>query len=162
MALTKQKKDEVVDDVKQIVENAESIVFVNFHGLTNADTQAVRRGLRAEGVNYRVAKKTLIRRVLDGNNIEGEMPLLEGELALAYGDDPVAPAREVNTFVKQHKEELAIVGGVFQGVYKNKDEMMSIATIPSMHVLHAQFVNLINTPIQQFVMALDQIAQTKS
>src|SRR3954471_13945752 len=112
MALTKTKKQEVVSELEQKLADAQSIVFVNFKGLTVSEVNSLRRTLQGAGVGYKVAKKTLLSRVLDGKSIEGEMPKLEGEVAIAYSSDLLAPAREVFNFSKG-KETPKIVGGVF-------------------------------------------------
>lgn len=98
--------------------------------------------------------------------IEGEMPALEGEIAIAYsqsadeaGDDQLAPAKGVYDFAKKNPELLKIVGGVFEGKYMDAKEMMSVATIPGREVLLGMLVNVINSPIQGLVMALDAIAK---
>lgn len=161
MAITKQKKEEILAGVTDAVANSESIVFVNFHGLSVSDTTSFRKGLRGNDVSYKVAKKTLVKRALDAANVEGDMPTLDGELAIAYGADLLAPAREVYNFQKDHKEEVQILGGVYEGKYMNRDEMVNIASIPPLEVLRGQFVNLINTPIQQLVVGLSQIAEKK-
>lgn len=162
MAITKAKKKEILEKVGDAVKGAQSVVFVNFNGLNVTDTTTLRAGLRNEGVGYTVAKKTLVNRVLDEANISGDKPVMEGELAIAYADDLLAPAREVYEFSKKHKENIAIVGGIFDGVYKSKEEMMEIALIPSMKTLRAQFVNIINSPIQGFAVALNAIAEKKA
>jgi large subunit ribosomal protein L10 len=94
------------------------------------------------------------------------MPELEGEIAVAYqaekAGDILAPAREVYSFVKKFKDSLSIVGGVFEGKYIGKEDMVSIATIPGRQVLIGQFVNLINSPIQGLVISLDKIAEKKT
>lgn len=162
MAISKAKKSEIVSDVSKILADSKSVVFVNFHKLTVIETGDVRKALRLAGVGYRVAKKTLIKRALDEAKVAGEIPTLDGEIALVYAADLLAPAREVFEFTKKFKEKLTIVGGVFDGEYKTKSEMMSIATIPSMHTLQAQFVQLINSPIQRFVLALNAIADKKN
>jgi len=161
MAITKDKKKEIVAKVKGAVDSADSVVFVNFHGLGVEDTTQLRKNLRGEEVGYIVAKKTLIKRVLDDSKIDGDMPSLDGELAIVYAKDLIAPARGVYDFQKDHKNRIAILGGVFDGKYMNKEEMMEIATIPPTPVLYGQFVNLINSPIQRFAVVLDQIAQSK-
>lgn len=162
MAITKQKKVEILDSAKKFVDGSESIVFVNFHGLTVQGVTSLRKDLKTKGIDYTVVKKTLLKRALNEAKIEGEMPALDGELAMAYGNDAIAPAREVYEFCKTHKDQIRITGGIFQGRYMNAIEMTDIATIPSLKVLHGQFVNIINSPIQKFVMALDQIAQKKT
>ncbi len=161
MARTKIEKKAILDKLEKIVKEANSMVFVNFHGLSVGDTTQVRRKLKNEGVNFFVSKKSLTKKALDSKSITGSMPELAGELGLAYGVDLIAPAREVYEFQKKYKNSIAILGGVFDGKYMTKDEMLSIALIPSQKTLHAMFVNVINSPIQGFVMALDQIAKKK-
>ena len=161
MALTKEKKAEVSRKIAQALDEAASVVFVRAKGLPVAETQEMRRAFRKEGVKYYVAKKTLIKRALAERSYEGEQPPFEGELSLAWGDDLVAPAREVYAFVKSTKDKVAILGGIFEGRYMSAEAMTEIASIPSQQTLYAQVVNVINSPIQGLVMALDQIAQQK-
>lgn len=162
MALTKQKKGDVLAKVEKALEGANSVVFVHAKGIPVSDTQVMRAKLRENGIGYYVAKKSLIKRALDAKKYEGTQPDFAGELSIAWGEDLVAPAREVQSFVKSTKDKVQIVGGIFEGRYMSAVEMSEIANIPSQHTLYAQFVMLINSPIQQFVMALDQIAQTKT
>ena len=158
--LQKSKKEEMIKEFEQAVKNSESMVFVNFHGLKVSDETSLRSSLRNAEVNYKVGRKTLLKRALTGK-AKGEIPELNGEVAVAYSKDATASAREVYNFQKTHKGLLEIIGGIFDGNFLGKVEMMEIAMIPSREVLYAQFVNLINTPIQQFVVVLDQIANNK-
>ena len=160
MAITKAKKEEILTKLDDIKKNSDSIVFVNFTGLGVQNTTAMRAKLREEGVGYFVAKKTLIGRAFDGV-FKGETPALDGEIALAYSADSIAPAQNMQAFVGKYKENLTIVGGVFQGVYKNKEEMTEIALIPTLQVLRGMFVNVINSPIQGLVVALNAISEKK-
>lgn len=161
MAINKEKKKKIVGDVSKVVKDADSVVFINFHGLPVADTTILRKTLKGQGIGYLVSKKTLAKRALSEAKIEGTLPSMEGELALAYGKDLIAPAREVYAFQKKHPNLIQIIGGIFEKRYMNKGEMMDIAAIPPLQVLYGQVVNLINSPIQQFVMALGQIAKAK-
>ncbi len=162
MARTKIEKKEILEKLEKITKDAKSMVFVNFHGLNVGDTTQVRRKLKSENVGFFVSKKSLTRKALDAKKIEGLMPELTGEVGLAYGVDLIAPAREVYEFQKKYKGSISILGGVFEGKFMSKEEMMGIAQIPSQKTLHAMFVNVINSPIQGFVMALDQIAKKKT
>lgn len=161
MPITRKQKEEVVAKTTDAMKGAQSTVFVNFHGLSVSDTTELRSNLREQSIGYMVAKKTLIKRSLDQVKVAGDQPELDGELAIAYGEDLISPAREVYEFQKQHKDNISIIGGVFDGRYMNKEEMLDIATIPPMPVLYGQFVNLINSPIQRFVVALSEIAKAK-
>jgi len=162
MAISKDKKKEIVQKSEDILTKAATVVFVNFNKFKVRDTTEMRKAMLKEGVKFSVLKKTLMKRALEAKKIEGTMPELAGEIAVAYGEDQLAPAREVYVFQKKFKDVLSIVGGVFNGGYKTKEEMLSIATIPGMQVLRGQFVNLINSPIQGFVVALNAIAEKKA
>lgn len=161
MPITKEQKKETLEKIKGAINDSSSVVFVNFHGLGVAASSEMRRTLRGNGVGYFVAKKTLIKKALENGKIENDLPELDGEVAIAYGNDAIAPAREVYAFQKKFDGKLAILGGIFEGAFKDKDSMMSIATIPSLQVLYGQFVNLINSPIQGLVLALNAIAEKK-
>jgi len=162
MAITKAKKGEVVEKLTNAFKGAASVIFVNFKGLTVGKTTEMRSQLREEGISYSVAKKTLTERALDDQKYAGEKPALDGELALAWGEDLVAPAREVYSFQKKFPENLKILGGVFEGRYMSKAEIEGIATIPPTPVLRGMFVNIINSPIQRFVIGLNEIAKKRA
>lgn len=163
MAITKDKKQEVTKKIADAVDGAASVVFVHFKGLTVGDTSAMRKSLRENGVGYYVAKKTLIRRALAEKGYEGTMPELPGEIAIAWSmEDPTLAARDVFEHGKKHKGALSIMGGVFEGKFTDAAGMNAIALIPSVPVLRGMFVNVINSPIQGFVIALDKIAEKKA
>jgi large subunit ribosomal protein L10 len=162
MPISKGKKKEIIEKVSDLLKDSKSVVFFNFKAFNVKSTIEMRRKLRESKVGYMVAKKTLAKRAFDEAKIEGVMPVIVGETAMAYSADLTAPAREVFSFQKKYKDNLSIVGGIFDGKYMNKEEMMAIALIPSQQTLYAQFVNVINSPIQGFVMALDAIAKKKT
>ena len=160
MAKTKEQKIKIVEKLTNAVKSASSVVFVNFHGLGVTDTNKMRDALKEQNIGYFVAKKTLVRRVLE-SGFEGDIPPLEGELAVAWGDDEIAPARVVQEFANRHKEKISILGGIFGGRFMGKEEMTAIALIPPIEVLYGQFANVINSPIAGWVVALGQIAEKK-
>jgi large subunit ribosomal protein L10 len=162
MAVTKDKKKEILAKLQGALKEAKSLVFLNFHGLTVSAAQELRGALRRADVAYYVAKKNLVRRALGEREFAGEAPEFPGELAIAWGDDLIVPAREVYEFQKKNPDNLKIVGGIFEGKFMNKDEMMDIAMIPPLPQLHGMFVNIINSPIQRFVIALNEIAKAKN
>ena len=162
MAISKQKKEEIVLKLTGALKSAKALVFVNFKNLSVGNTTDMRRGLKEEGVSYTVAKKTLTRRVLDSQKFEGEMPELPGELALAWSEDLIAPARGIHSFSKKFPKTLKILGGVFDGKYMSASEMEEIALIPGLDVLRGKFVNIINSPIQRTAIALSEIAKSKA
>ncbi len=161
MAITKERKKEIMASLENIIRKSKLTVFVNFHKLLVKEADEIRKSLKNEKVGYIVAKKTLVRKVLDNVDIKRERPALEGELALVYGEDLIVPARSIYDFQKELGNKISIMGGIFDGEYKSQEEMLSIASIPTLDVLRGMFVNVINSPIQRMAVALGQIAEKK-
>lgn len=163
MAKTRKQKEEALAKLTTIVDQSVGMAFLHFVGLTVEETNELRNLLREKNVGYTVPKKRLLTRALESKKLEGDLPELEGEIAIVYSsEDDLAPAREVYEFAKAHKDQLSIVGGVYDSMYRDQEFMLSIASIPSTEVLYGQFVNLINSPIARFAVVLDQIAQQKA
>lgn len=172
MAKTKAQKGVIIDRLEDAFKSGASSVFVHFTKVTVAEESSMRRALRADGVSYFVAKKTLMRRALQklGHAHEG-LPL-EGEVAVAYGGggDATVAARLVHEFGKKLVDasialgasKLRILGGIFEGKLVDATYMQEIATIPSMATLRAMFAQLINSPRQRFAVVLSKVAEKKN
>ncbi len=164
MAKTRKQKEEILDKLSTVFQESASTVFVHFKGIGVVNETKMRHALENDGVHYFVAKKTLMRKASENTDIDGDMPELEGEVAIAYGaDDPTAPARLVYEFSKQFGEDsLSIIGGIYENKFMDKSSMREIATIPPIDVLRGMFANVINSPIQRFAVALKAVADKKA
>jgi large subunit ribosomal protein L10 len=161
MAITKNKKKEILDKLKSVIDK-KSVVFLNFHGLPVTESSEIRKELRGKDVSYFVAKKTLIKKAFEESKVDGQMPQLDGEVAIVYGDDETTSPREIFAYQKKFSGKVNMLGGVFDNKFLNKSEIEEIALIPSLHVLRGMFVNVINSPIQGFAMAIKAIADKKA
>ncbi len=161
MAKTKDQKKEVVKTLAKVVKDAASIVFINFDKLQVAEETKLRRALADNGSHYQVVKKTLLTKAFEGSGMSGDMAEMPGMIAIATSGDLIAPAREVYAFQKDHKDNIKIVGGVFDGRFVGMEEMMSIATIPPLKTLQSMFANIINSPLQRFAVVLSEVAKSK-
>lgn len=166
---TKQQKVELVKKLEDALKNSISTVLVHFKGVNIGEETQMRRELRAAGVKYVVAKKTLIKRALAslGHNTD-EVPM-EGELAIAHGggEDATAAARLLHEYGKKFltadkKNKLSIIGGLFEGKLVGETLMREIALIPSMQGLRGMFANVINSPRSRFAIVLSEVAKTKN
>src|ERR1700750_2421259 len=119
MAISKEKKGEILSKLQKIVKDSASIVFINFHALPVTESSAIRKALREKGIGYTIAKKTLTKKALGEGGINGTMPALPGELGIVYGTDPIDSAREIYSFQKKLEKKVQIVGGVFEGKFMN-------------------------------------------
>lgn len=159
--LLKSKKEEMIKELEGAIKGSESLVFVNFHGLKVSDETVLRRSLRDEGVNYKVGRKTLLKRALKGKAV-GEIPELSGEVAIAYSKDAISSPREVYNFQKTHKGVLSILGGIFDGKFVDGAYMMELATIPSREVLLSKIAFLLKSPMQRLALAVNEVAKSKN
>lgn len=161
MAITRKKKEEISLKLDDGFAKSNSIVFMEFKGLTVAEVTELRKKLRESQVAYTVAKKTLTKRALQKQNYQGTLPELTGELSVAFGEDLLAPAREVYEFEKKFKDKIHIIGGVFEGEYKDAVAMKSIAMIPPREVLLSQLAFLLKSPTQRLAIAVSEVAKKK-
>ena len=161
MPKNKEQKKEVYEKLAVIARENTGLAFVNFRGMTVAEITKARRTLREKGVGYFVAKKTLIRKALSDAKVGGEMPSLEGEVGVAFSKDPTDSPREVFEFAKKLEGKFSLLGGVFEGVFKGKEEIRAIALIPSIQTLRGMFLNLVNSPRQRFAVVLNEISKKK-
>jgi large subunit ribosomal protein L10 len=164
MAITRQKKSDILAKLSDALSEATAASFVGFTKLTVADASSMRQNLRKAGIQYYVAKKTLIRKALAEKGYGGTAPELPGEVAIAWTslEDTTAPAREVYEYGKKLRGAVTLLGGIFEGAFADRDRMTAIATIPPTPVLRGMFVNVINAPIQGLVIALDKIREAKA
>ena len=154
MPISRQKKEEILKELVNGFKNSNLVVFVNFHGLSVAAANELRRTLRNISVRYMVAKKTLIKKALEEAGLPAADINLEGEIALAFAEgDPIIAAQELNKFAK--KEDISIQAGVFENEVVGKETVVMLANIPPRETLLAQFVNIINSPLQGLVSVLN-------
>lgn len=164
MAITKEKKKEIVAKLSDIFAKAPSAAFVKFGKLTVAQANTLRRALKEKSVGYYVAKKTLIRKALEVQKLNGQLPELQGEVAVAYATsagDTLAPSREVAAFTKRFEKAVELIGGIFEGAFIGQSKALALSLIPSRETLLAQFANLVNSPLQRFVIGLSEISKSK-
>jgi large subunit ribosomal protein L10 len=164
MAISKDKKREILARVNEALDEATAAAFVGFTKLSVTDASLMRRELKGAGVKYYVAKKTLVRRALASRGYAGQLPELPGEVALSWtkDEDTTAPSRVVYEYGKKLKGAVRLLGGVFEKAFVDAEHMLAIATIPPVPVLRGMFVNVINSPIQGLVIALDKIREQKA
>lgn len=167
MAKTRKQKEEALAKIGDVIRDAASAVFVGFSRINVEQETAMRRGFRADGLGYTVAKKSLIRRALTGLGHDHGAVALEGEVAIAYnvGDnaDLTAAPRRVHAFAGElGADKISILGGIFEGKLVDALAMREIATIPPVPVLQAMFAQVINSPRTRFAVVLSKVAETKT
>jgi len=152
-------KQPIVDEIINNVKDAESVVLVNYSGLTVEQDTALRKELREAGVVYKVYKNTMINFAIKGTEFEGLAEYLEGPTAIAIcKEDATAAARELAKFAKD-AEALEIKAGVVEGVCYDAAGIAQIANIPSREVLISKLLGSMQSPITNFARVIKQIAE---
>ena len=154
-------KKQVVSDIVKKFQDAQSVIIVNYSGLTVEQVTGLRAQFRAAGVDYCLLKNTLVRRALQELNIEGLDEVLNGASAFAFGmNDPVSPAKILNDFITKNKTEaLSIKAGLLGSDIMTLDQIKSLAETPSREVLLARLLGSLQSSIAGFVRVLDAIAK---
>ena len=154
-------KQPIVEEISANIKDAQSVVLVDYLGLSVAEDTQLRKQLREAGVVYKVYKNTMIRFAGKGTAFEALEPNLEGPTALAVSKtDATAPARILAEFAKT-APALEIKGGVVEGVYYDEKGMAQISSIPSREVLLGKLLGSIQSPITNFARVLKQIAEAQ-
>lgn len=174
MAKTKQQKKEELLYLAKKLTDIKSAVFCDYTGLNVASVEELRKSLRAEKVDYRVAKKTILARALKEAKIADiDVKGLVGQLAVAFGsqDEIIAP-KLIAKFRKSH-EAMKILGGIYENKFITVEEVEKMALIPSKEELLAKLLGSIKAPIsgivgvmsgvmRNFVGAIQAIKESKS
>lgn len=157
----KKEKQLIIDEIKDKLDKATSAVVVDYIGITVAQADSMRKKLRDADVDYTVYKNTLVKRAIEGTKYEPLAEVLEGPSALAISyDDAVAPARVLNSAIKEFKK-MEFKAGVVEGTYFDAKGMEQIASLPSRDELIAKFLGSINSPISAAVRTFQAIADAK-
>ncbi|MBQ8815893.1 MAG: 50S ribosomal protein L10 [Lachnospiraceae bacterium] len=152
-------KQPIVAEISEVIKDAQSVVLVDYRGLTVEEDTALRKQLREAGVNYKVYKNTLMNFAFKGTDFESLAPYLNGPSAIAVStDDATAPARVIAEFAKKAKN-LEIKAGVVEGDLYDAKGMEAIAAIPSRDVLISKLLGSLQSPISNFARVIKQIAE---
>ena len=151
-------KQPIVDEISGVINGAQSVVVVDYLGLTVAEDTQLRKQLREAGVTYKVYKNTLVNRAIQGTEFEGLKDVLEGPSAFAVSTEATAPARILAKFAKT-APALEIKAGVVEGTFYDAEGMKAIAAVPSRDELLGKLLGSIQSPITNLARVLNQIAE---
>lgn len=152
-------KQPIIQEISDTIKDAQSVVVVDYRGLTVAEDTQLRKQLREAGVSYKVYKNTYVSRAVEGTDFESLREVLEGPSAFAVStEDATAPARVISEFAKK-APKLEIKAGVVEGTFYDAEGMKAIAEIPSRDVLVSRLLGSLQSPITNLARVLNQIAE---
>ncbi len=152
-------KTPVVAEISEAIKDAQSVVLVDYRGLTVEQDTALRKQLREAGINYKVYKNTMMNFAFKGTDFEALAPFLEGPSAVAISTtDATAPARELAKFAKT-ANKLEIKAGVVEGTLYDAKGMNAVSQIPSREELLGRLFGSMQSPVANFARVIKQIAE---
>lgn len=150
-----EQKKAIVAEISEKLKSSCAGVVVSYQGINVADDTKLRKELRESGVEYMVAKNTLLKRAAKAAEIEGLDPALEGSTAIAISqNDYVAASRILCKFASDH-DFFKIKSGFIDGSVIDSKEVSNLAKLPSREVLVSQVLRGLNAPISGFATVLN-------
>ena len=152
-------KQPIVEEISNSIKDAQSVVLVNYSGLTVEQDTILRKELREAGVQYKVYKNTMMRRAFEGTAFESLSDHLHGTNAIAISEtDATAPARILAKYAKDVKA-IKLVAGVVEDKYYDEAGIKALADIPAREVLLGRLLGSMQSPIANFARVIKQIAE---
>lgn len=152
-------KQPIVEEISASVKDAQSVVVVDYRGLTVAQDTQLRKQLREAGITYKVYKNTMMNFAFKGTDFESLSEVLEGPSAIAIStEDATAPARVLAKFAKE-APALEIKAGVVEGTFYDATGMQAIAAVPSREELLSKLLGSLQSPMANFARVINQIAE---
>jgi len=155
------KKQQEVNEIVEKMNAANSLVVVDYLGLSVAEVTELRKQLREAGVEFKVIKNTIMRRALDSQEFEYHEEVFQGPTAVAFGmEDAVAPAKILSDFAKE-AEALELKGGILEGKVLSKEEIKQIAKLPNREGLLSMLLSVLQAPVRNVAYAVKAVADAK-
>ena len=152
-------KQPIVAAIVEDVKDAQSIVLVDYRGITVEEDTELRKQLREAGIIYKVCKNTMMKRAFEGTDFAGLNPYLEGPSAIAIAkENATAPAKILCDFAKK-APKLEIKAGVCEGNVYDAAGVQELAKVPTREVLLGRLLGSMNSPIANFARVIKQIAE---
>lgn len=157
-AILKQKQA-IIDEIKERVQNANTIVLFDYRGITDSEAKELRIKLRETNSDYKVYKNTLMARAFNDLNIDLNESL-NGPSAFAFGEDQIAPIKVLSDFAKDHPA-LVLKVGIIDGEKADQAKLAEYATIPSREGLLTMLAGGMMAIPRDLAIALDLYSQQK-
>lgn len=156
-----ENKKAVVSEIQGKISASSSAVVVEYRGLSVTEITNLRRQLRAEGIEFKVYKNTMLRRAVEAEGHNDLLEALVGPNAIAFSDDAVAPSRVLAGFAKKHKK-LILKAGLVDGKVVDADELKELSSLPNHDGMISMLLGMFQSPIRSFAYAVDQVAQKRA
>lgn len=159
LSVSKQAKRVVVDEIKKSIEESQSIVIVDYKGLTVAQDTEFRKTMREAGIKYQVLKNTLVRIALNELGYKEFDEALNGPTAVAFGmTDALAPAKIAVDSMEKYKA-MEVKCGMMDKKFIDQNTVKALSKVPSKPVLLSMLLSVMTAPMRGLAVALNRLAE---
>ena len=153
-------KQAVVEEITKKIKDSQSTLVCEYRGLTVAEVTELRRGLREEGVDFKVYKNTMVERACDDCGFEDLKDALKGPNAFAFSEDATAPARVLAKFAKKHKA-LVLKSGIVEGKVVDEATIKELSLLPGRDGMLSMLLSCLQAPVSSFARVVKAVAEAK-
>jgi len=160
LALSKQKKNEVVEQYKDWLKNSRSVILVEYTGATMKDMENIRAQVRESNGEFHVVKNTLIKLALEAGGFTIPEGMLENSTAASFAfADPAATAKALSDAAKG-LEAIQLKGGYMGAELLNADQVKALADLPPLPVVRGQLLGVLQAPAGKLVRTITEPARS--
>lgn len=158
MAITRQKKEELVALYTEQLEQSSALVFTDYRGATVSKINGLRSSLRGAGANYVVTKKTLLNLAMQQTGLDLDLEsITEGSTAVAFlGEDIGSGVKALKDWIKAQGDAVRITGGVLDGAVLDVSRTEALADLPTREEMLAKLLATIIAPASQLVRTINE------
>lgn len=160
MALSKQKKNEVLDQYKDWLKNSQAVILLEYTGATMKNMENIRAKIRESGGEFHVVKNTLVKLALESNGYAIPEGLLENSSAASFAfSDPVGTAKALSEATKG-LEAIKVKGGYMGSEVLNAAQVKALAELPPLSVVRGQLLGVLQAPAGKLVRTIAEPARS--
>lgn len=159
MAISKQRKEEVLSDYADWMKRSEAVILVEYTGAKMKDLDAIRAKIRETGGEFHVVKNTLARRAFKNSGMELPEDYLVKSTAVSFAfKDPASTAKALSDATKGN-EFVKVKGGFMSGKALSAAEVKALAELPPLPVMRAQLLGVLQAPAGKLVRTIAEPAR---
>jgi len=156
---TREDKEKAVQEIKEKIQKAESVIIIKYSKLTVAEDMSLRREFRKAHVDYKVYKNTFIKRAFNELKVTDFDSMLNSTTSLAFGKDANTAARITIEQSKKYSDKIKAKCGYISKSFADEKTIAALASIPSKEVLLAKMLGSLKAPLSKLANLLSQVAK---
>ena len=146
MAITREKKEELVEEYREIIERSRGLIMTGYSGLTVRDTEELRNKMREVGGEFHIVKNSLVELAMEKAGVPVPEGSLEGTTAIGFADEDIPTVAKAIVDLAKDRKVLHVKAGIIEGNIYQPARIEKLADLPPLPVVQGQLLGLLQTP----------------